>query len=67
MVEDGLAAALNRIEAPIAFLDFETINPAILVWTGCRPYGIVPVQMSCHVLGDRGKLAHHAVLGGGAG
>ncbi len=65
VVDDALAKALADIEKPIAFLDFETINPAIPAWPGCRPYGPVPVQMSCHVLGSRGKLVHHAFLADG--
>lgn len=67
VVEDGLAAALAEIELPIAFLDFETINPAIPVWKGCHPYGVVPVQMSCHTLAARGKLDHHEFLAEGPG
>jgi predicted RecB family nuclease len=65
VVDDALAEALADIAKPIAFLDFETINPAIPVWPGCRPYSPVPVQMSCHVLGPRGKLVHHAFLADG--
>jgi predicted RecB family nuclease len=65
VVEDGLAKALEEIEPPIAFLDFETIAPPIPVWKGCRPYGPVPVLMSCHVAGARGRLSHHAFLAEG--
>jgi hypothetical protein len=35
-------------EAPIAFLDFETVNPAIPVWPGCPPDQLDPAQFSCH-------------------
>jgi hypothetical protein len=48
VVADGLAIALRAIRRPVAFLDFETIAPAIPVWAGCRPYGTVPVQFSVH-------------------
>ena len=47
IVEEGLRAALDRLEAPIAHLDFETISPAIPAWEGCRPYDPVPVQFRC--------------------
>jgi hypothetical protein len=65
VVDDGLADALATIEAPVAFLDFETINPAIPVWKGCGPFMQVPVQMSCHVVGARGATAHHEHLADG--
>jgi predicted RecB family nuclease len=66
VVEDGLGDALAAFEAPIAFLDFETINPAVPVWNGCGPYQHVPVQVSCHRVGARGALRHHAFLAEGA-
>jgi hypothetical protein len=62
VVEDGLAAALAAIEPPVAFLDFETVAPAVPVWSGCHPYDAVPVQLSCHVLGPCGAAVHHAHL-----
>jgi len=67
VVEPGLGRALECIQAPIAFLDFETVNPAIPVWKGCHPYEHVPVQMSCHVVGARGGLEHHEHLADGPG
>ncbi len=66
VVEDGLGEALAAIEDPAAFLDFESINPAVPVWDGCRPYQHVPVQMSCHVVGARGRTEHHEHLATGA-
>jgi hypothetical protein len=59
IVEAGLAEALGRVQRPIAVLDFETVMPAIPVWTGCRPYSQVPVQFSCHVEDGNGGWAHH--------
>jgi Domain of unknown function(DUF2779) len=64
IIEPGLGDALTSLEPPIAFLDFETINPAVPVWPGCRPFDVVPVQFSCHVL-DNGQLTHHAWLADG--
>jgi hypothetical protein len=63
IVEDGLRELLLAFEAPIAHLDFETINPAIPVWEGCRPYDAVPVQFSVHVEPRRGArtiIVYHA-------
>ena len=64
IVEPGLGNALATIVGPVAFLDFETIAPAIPVWNGCGPYDAVPVQFSCHVTGMRGPV-HHAWLAEG--
>lgn len=66
IVEPELGDALDQIEGPIAFLDFETINPAVPAWPGCRPYQQVPVQLSCHVV-DSGKTTHHQWLAEGPG
>lgn len=72
IVEPGLTDALRRLKAPIGFLDFETIMPAIPAWPGCAPYEQVPVQFSCHVVGLNGTLGtkrtqHHAWLAEGPG
>lgn len=64
VVEPGLGQKLEAVVQPIAFLDFETINPAIPAWKGCSPYQRVPVQLSCHVL-DGKRLKHHAWLANG--
>jgi predicted RecB family nuclease len=62
VLDPGLADRLDTLEGPLAFLDFETINPAIPVWPGCRPYDIIPVQFSCHVEQPDGSLRHFAHL-----
>ncbi len=65
VVESGLGAALQVIQGPVAYLDFETIAPAVPVWNGCAPYQAVPVQYSVHRQhGD--ELVHHAWLAEGA-
>jgi hypothetical protein len=67
VVEESLAEALAPFEGPLAFLDFETVSPAIPVWNGCRPWDQVPVQFSVHVQqpGGGGGYAHHAWLAEG--
>jgi hypothetical protein len=67
VVESGLGRALGAVALPVAFLDFETINPPVPAWNGCHPYEAAPVQMSCHVLGLRGGSTHHAHLPAGPG
>ena len=67
VVEEGLTEALEAIAAPVAYLDFESVNPPVPAWRGCRPYQHVPVQMSCHVVGPPGRLEHfeHLAEAGG--
>lgn len=43
IVDPGLGKTLAKIKEPIAFLDFETIIPAVPAWPGCGPYNQVPV------------------------
>jgi hypothetical protein len=66
LVEGPLAAALARFAAPLAYLDFETVQPAVPVWPGCHPYDAVPVQFSCHRELAGGALEHHAWVADGA-
>ena len=66
VVEKGLGKDLAKLKQPIAYLDFETISPAVPVWPGCHPYEQAPVQFSCHVLGPSG-LEHHEWLAEGPG
>jgi predicted RecB family nuclease len=49
IVEKGLSDALKRIGGTRAYLDFETLMPAIPRWDGCRPYDAVPAQFVCYV------------------
>jgi hypothetical protein len=65
--KDALLTALARVDRPVAHLDFETVQPAIPLWPGCRPYDQVPVQLSCHVVDESGTTRHHAWLFDGEG
>lgn len=47
---------------PRAWLDFETINPAVPRWIGTRPYQQVPFQFSLHLEQDDGSIAHYEFL-----
>lgn len=50
---------------PRYYIDFETINPAIPVWAGTRPYMQVPFQWSCHIETSKGIITHSAFLADG--
>jgi hypothetical protein len=65
IVEPGLAEALAKFERPLAFLDFETVMPAVPVYAGCHPYDQVPVQFSCHREKRGGGYEHVAWLADG--
>jgi Domain of unknown function(DUF2779) len=67
VVEGDLAGTLAALVPPVAFLDFETIAPAIPAWSGCGPYMAVPVQLSCHLVGASGAITHHEHLADGPG
>jgi hypothetical protein len=67
IVDPGLAGALHDLAPPLAYLDFETVAPAIPVWNGCRPYDPVPAQLSVHREDPGGRLTHHEWLADGPG
>ena len=67
VVEPTLREALRTFQPPLAFLDFETINPAIPAWDGCHPYDNLPVQFSCHRQGRDGACEHLEWLAEGPG
>ncbi len=58
----GAVAALKAHKLPAYFLDFETIQFAVPIWTGTRPYQQIPFQFSLHRLGRNGKLEAKAFL-----
>jgi len=46
--KESIQAALSTWKFPLVFLDFETINPAIPRYDGCRPFEHMPFQFSVH-------------------
>ncbi len=60
--EDGARADLVQYSLPAYFLDFETINSAIPIWAGTRPYEQIPFQFSCHVMDAQQRLTHEEFL-----
>ncbi|EDY83095.1 hypothetical protein VDG1235_2719 [Verrucomicrobiia bacterium DG1235] len=58
----GAKAAIPEVETPTYFLDFETVQFAIPIWVGTRPYEQLPFQFSLHQIGANGKLTHHEFL-----
>lgn len=58
----GAARALRSYRLPAYFMDFETIQFAVPIWKGTRPYQQIPFQFSVHRLSARGKLSHEGFL-----
>jgi hypothetical protein len=64
---DSLLNAISTLVYPVAHIDFETIQPAIPLWDGCRPYDQIPVQMSCHIVNEDRSERHISWLFDGVG
>jgi hypothetical protein len=56
-IDKGVATFVRGLPYPRSYLDFETIGPAVPLWTGTRPYQRMPVQWSCHVQHADSELA----------
>ena len=64
-LDPALGDAVRGLSYPRFFLDFETINPAIPLWEGTRPYQHIPFQWSCHIQDSEGGLRHEEFLAEG--
>jgi hypothetical protein len=58
----GAALALGAHKLPAYFMDFETIQFAVPIWKGTRPYQKMPFQFSVHRLSRTSKLEHESFL-----
>jgi len=56
---DGLKAELATLNYPLAYLDFETVNPAIPRFAGTHPYQQIPFQWSAHIQQRPGAESQH--------
>ncbi len=51
---------ISSLEYPLHYLDFETINPAVPLFDGTRPYQNIPFQYSLHIQPSPGAPAQHS-------
>jgi hypothetical protein len=58
----AIGAELDRLDYPLYFFDFETIDYAVPRFAGCAPYQQAPFQYSCHILAADGALTHYDYL-----
>ncbi len=56
------AGHLAGLPYPRFYLDFETIQFAVPVWAGTRPWEQLPFQWSCHIERAPGELEHREFL-----
>ena len=56
---EGLALKMATLRSPIAYLDFETINPAIPRFAETHPYQQIPFQWSAHIQQRPGSEPQH--------
>ncbi len=61
-ITPGAGAELAALPYPRFYLDFETVQMAVPIWAGTRPYEQLPFQWSCHVEKADGSLEHGAFL-----
>ena len=58
----GAGAELAALPYPRFYLDFETVQMAVPVFSGTRPYEQLPFQWSCHVERADGSLEERSFL-----
>jgi len=58
----GAKADLAEYSFPAYFLDFETIQFAVPIWKGTKPYQQITFQFSVHILNRNGELKHSEFL-----
>ena len=61
--KEAIRAFLNTISYPLYFLDFETMQEAIPLYSGMRPFMQAPFQYSLHIQKSKGaELTHKEFL-----
>lgn len=58
VARDRLAAFLAGMQRPFYFLDYETVQTPVPLFSGTRPYQQIPFQYSLHVLDENDDLHH---------
>ncbi len=61
-LDPAASRILAKLPRPHYYLDFETIQFAVPIWAGTRPYQQIPFQWSCHIEDRTGAITHHEFL-----
>ena len=64
-LDEAAGEELRALPYPRYYLDFETIQFAVPIWAGTRPYQQIPFQLSCHVESVDGSIEHREFLAEG--
>jgi hypothetical protein len=59
VLSENVASKIEALAYPRFYLDFETIQFAVPVWPGTRPYEQIPFQWSCHIEDAPGRKPRH--------
>ncbi len=62
VLEPAIASLMWNMHYPRHSLRFDTIGFAVPIWTGTRPYQVVPFQWTCDVQDAAGELVRHGFL-----
>ena len=65
VVDPILPQTLRALGYPRTYMDFESLNPAIPIWPGTRPYQQIVFQWSCHTQTRDGRVTHREFLADG--
>lgn len=65
-ISPGLHKALMHAGPPAFYLDFESMNPAVPIYPGTRPYIHQPFQWSLHHVDAENQITHQEFLADGA-
>ena len=57
-IDPRVRKLIRDFACPRYYLDFETIQFAVPIWKGTRPYETLPFQWSCHIEREGGALTH---------
>ncbi|MBM4128439.1 MAG: DUF2779 domain-containing protein, partial [Nitrospira sp.] len=66
-LDPAAAGELKRLGWPRHYLDFESVQFAVPIWAGTRPYQQVVFQWSCHTESRDGNVMHREFLETGGG
>lgn len=61
-LDEGATRELAALPYPRYYLDFETVQFAVPIWAGTRPYEQLPFQWSCQLEDKAGVLQHREFL-----
>lgn len=59
---EGVDIFLERLEYPLAFIDYETFPSAVPRYSGYHPYQQIPFQFSLHIIQEGGEMTHAEFL-----